>query len=153
MQIGRECPDELEALVEAPHIKDMVIKSPGEPALLVRSVQESFIKLRIPPTHDGAISASAVKLSQDIEQWRSRVYRLTRNFVDGSCLFGVFNVPRVDEGVQALNPAFAIHLEDTGDFDDSVSLDIEPGGFQIDKDKLRHAGFRLLGGYGASKLR
>ena len=47
--------------------------------------------------------------------------------------------------MHALNCAFAIYFEDTGNFDDPVSLDIEPGGFQIDKDKLRHACFRLLG--------
>jgi hypothetical protein len=66
--------------------------------------------------------------------------------VHGGSGFGVLNITRVDEGLQALALAFAIGLEDTGDFNDPVPLDIEPGGFQIDKDELRHACFRLLGG-------
>ena len=122
----------------------MVIEPPGQSALAICPVQESLVKLGIPPAHDGAVSAPAVELSQDVEQWRSRVYRLTGNFVDGSSTLGVFNVPRVDQGVQACGLAVAISFEDTGDFDNTVPLGIEPGGFQIDKDELRHACFRLL---------
>jgi len=152
MQIGWECPNELEALVEAPHVEDMVIEAPGQSALAIRPVQESFVELGIPATHDGAVRAPAVELSQDIEQRRSRVNRLTGNFVDGSSAFGVFNVPRIDQGVQACGRTVTVSLEDTGDFDDTVPLDIEPGGFQINKDELRHAYFRLLGSYRESKL-
>jgi hypothetical protein len=144
MQIGWECSNELEALVEAPHVKDMVIEPPGQAILSIGPVQESFIELGIPPTHDGAIRASAVELSQDVEQWRSRVYRLTGNFVDGSSALGVFNVPRVNQGVQAFGLTFTVSFEDTGDFNDTVLFDIESSGFQIDKDELRHACFRLL---------
>ena len=35
----------------------------------------------------------------------------------------------VVKGVQACGLAFAISLEDTGDFNDTVLLDIEPSGF------------------------
>jgi hypothetical protein len=64
--------------------------------------------------------------------------------VDGSSALGVFNVPGINQGVQAFGLAFAISLEDTGDFNDTVPFDVEPSGFQIDKDELRHACFRLL---------
>jgi hypothetical protein len=64
--------------------------------------------------------------------------------VDGSSALGVFNVPRIDQGVQAFSLAFALSLEDTGDFNDTVPFDIESSGFQIDEDELRHACFRLL---------
>src|SRR5262245_25284433 len=131
----------------------MVIEPPGQSVLAICSIQESLVKLSIPPAHDGAVSAPAVELSQDVEQRRSRVYGLTGNFVDGGSTLGVFNVPRVDQGMQTFSLAFAISLEDTGDFDDTVPLDIEPGGFQIDKDELRHACFRLLWGYRESQLR
>jgi len=146
MHIGREFPDELEALVETPHVKNVVIKAPGQPALPIRPVQESLVKLGIPPAHDGAVSAAAVELSQDVEQRGSCVYRLTGNFMDCGSGLGMFNVPRVDQGLQACSLAFAISLEDTGDFDDTVPLDIEPSGFQIDKDELRHVYFRFLWG-------
>src|SRR5215813_2352699 len=130
----------------------MVIEPPGQSALPICPVQESLVKLGIPPAHNGAVSAPAVELSQDVEQRRSRVYCLTGNFVDGGSGLGVFNVPRVNQGAQAFGLACAISLEDTGDFDDTVPLDIEPGGFQIDKDELRHAYFRLLGSYHESEL-
>jgi hypothetical protein len=152
MQIGWECSNELEALVEAPHVKDMVIEPPGQAILSIGPVQESFIELGIPPTHDSAVSAPAVELSQDVEQWRGRVYRLTGNFVDGGSTLGVFNVSGVDQGMEAFGLTFTVSLEDTGDFDDTMLLDIEPGGFQIDKDELRHACFRLLWSYRGSKL-
>src|SRR5207245_9658671 len=113
---------ELEALVEAPHVEDMVVEAPGQSALPIRSVQESLVKLGIPPAHDGAVRTPAVELSQDIEQLRRRVYRLTGNFVDGGSPLGVFNVPRIDQGVQTFGLAFAIGLEDTGDFDHPVAL-------------------------------
>src|SRR5262249_54022083 len=62
------------------------------------------------------------------------------------------NVPRADQGVQACGLACTVSLEDTGDFDNTVPLDIKPSGFQIDKDELCHACFRLLGSYRESKL-
>jgi len=130
----------------------MVIKAPGQSALSIGPVQESLVKLGIPPAHDGAVSAPAVELSQDVEQRRGCVYRLTGNFVDDGSGLGVFNVPRVDQGVQVFGLAFAISLEDTGDFDDTVPLDIKPSSFQIDKDELRHAYFRFLWIYRESKL-
>src|SRR5262245_26637929 len=122
----------------------MVIEPPGQAALAICPVQESLVKFGIPPAHDGAVSAPAIELSQDVEQRRSHVYRLTGNVVDGGSSLGVFNLPRVDQGVQAFGLAVTVSLEDTGDFDDTVPLDIEPSGFQIDKDKLRHACFRPL---------
>src|SRR5215510_497643 len=125
----------------------MVIEPPGQPVLPIGPVQESLVKFGIPPAHDGAVSAPAVELSQDVEQRWSRVYRLTGNVVDGSSALGVFNVPRVNQGVQAFGRAVTVSLEDTGDFDDTVPLDIEPGGFQINKDELRHACFRPLWSY------
>src|SRR5689334_9214528 len=114
----------------------MVIEPPGQSALAIRSVQESLVKLGIPPAHDSAVGAPAVELSQNVEQGWRRVYRLTGNFVDGGSALSVFNIPRVHQGVQAFGIAVAISLEDTGDFDDTVPLDIEPSGFQIDKDEL-----------------
>jgi hypothetical protein len=66
---------------------------------------------------------------QDVEQRRSRVYRLTGNVVDGGSALSVFNVPGVDHGVQACGLTCTVILEDTGDFDDTVPLDIEPSGF------------------------
>jgi hypothetical protein len=122
----------------------MVIEPPGQSVLPIGPVQESFVELGIPPAHNGALRAPAVKLLQDVEQWWSRVYCLTGNFVDGGSSLGVFNVPGVDQGMQAFDLTVTISLKETGDFDDTVPLDIEPGGFQIDKDELRHACFRLL---------
>src|SRR5215813_8172250 len=122
----------------------MVIEPPGQSALSICPVQESLVKFGIPPAHDGTVSASAIELSQDVEQRRSCVYRLTGNVMDGSSSLSVFNLPRVDQGVQACGLTLTASLEDTGNFDDTVPLDIEPGGFQIDKDELRHACFRLL---------
>src|SRR5215831_1659053 len=130
----------------------MVIEPPGQSALPIRPVQERFIKLGIPTAHDGAVSAPAVELSQDVEQQWSRVYRLTGNVVDRGSFRGMFNVPRADQGVQACGLAFTVSLEDTGDFDNTVPLDIKPSGFQIDKDELCHACFRLLWSYRESKF-
>src|SRR5215475_4552284 len=107
----------------------MEIEPPGQAALAICPVQESLVKFGIPPAHDGAVSAPAVELSQDVEQRWSRVYRLTGNFVDGGSALGVFNVPRVNQGVQTFGRTFTVSLEDTGDFDDTVPLDIEPGSF------------------------
>jgi hypothetical protein len=130
----------------------MVIEPPGQSALPIRPVQESLVKLGIPPAHDGTVSTPAIELSQDVEQRWSRVYRLTGNVVDGGSRLGVFNLSRVDQGVQACGLTFTVSLEDTGNFDDTVPLDIEPSGFKIDKDELRHACFRLLWSYRESKL-
>src|SRR4030095_14501166 len=113
----------------------MVIEPPGQSALPICPVQESLVKFGIPPAHDGAVSAPTVELLQDVEQRRSRVYRLTGNVVDGGSALSVFNVPGVDHGVQACGlPSTVIleatrALEDTGDFNDTVPLDIEPSGF------------------------
>src|SRR5262245_4024243 len=107
----------------------MIIEPPGQSALPICPVQKSLVEFGIPPAHDGAVSAPAIELSQDVEQRWSRVYRLTGNVVDGGSSLGVFNIPRIDQGVQACGLAFAISLEDTGDFDDTVPLDIEPSGF------------------------
>src|SRR5207247_11055494 len=100
----------------------MVIEPPGQSALAICPVQESLVKLGIPPAHDGAVSAPAVELSQDVEQWRSRVYRLTGTFVDGGSTLGVFKVARVDQGVQACGLAGVVSLEDTGDVGNSMPL-------------------------------
>src|SRR5215468_9366367 len=107
----------------------MVIEPPGQSALPICPVQESLVKFGIPPTHDGTVSAPAVELSQDVEQRRSRVYRLAGNVVDGGSTLSMFNVPRVDQGVQARGLTCTVSLEDTGDFDNTVPLDIEPSGF------------------------
>ena len=58
-----------------------------------------------------------------------------------------------ESSLQQKISGFGVSTAWGGNFNDPVSLDIEPGGFQIDKDKLRHACFRLLGSYGVSKLR
>jgi hypothetical protein len=58
----------------------------------------------------------------------------------------IFDVPRINQGLQDCGLTFAIGLEYTGDFDDTVPLNLEPSSFQIDKDELRHAYFRLLWG-------
>src|SRR4029077_5833239 len=114
---------------EAPHVEDMVIEPPGQSALPICPVQERLVKFGIPPAHDGAVSAPAVELSQDVEQRRSRVYRLTGNVVDGGSALSVFNISGVDQGVQACGLTCTGILEDTGDFDDTGPLDIEPSGF------------------------
>src|SRR6266508_1897855 len=123
----------------------MVIKPPGQPALPIRSVQESFVKLGIPPAHDSAVNTAAVELAQDLEQRRGRVYRLARNFMDGGSTLGMFNVSRVDQRLQVCALAFAIGLKNTSNFDDTMPFEIEASGLQIDKDELRHACFHLLG--------
>jgi len=151
-QISGEFADELEALVQTPHVKNVVIETPGQLALAIRPVQKGFVELRIPPTDDGTVSTVPVELAQHVEQRGSRGDSLTGNFMHLGSGLSVFDVPGIDQGLQNFGLAFAIGVEYTGDFDDTVPLDIEPSGFQIDKDELRHACFRLPWGYPEASL-
>src|SRR2546428_4551800 len=109
----------------------MVIKAPGQSALSIGPVQESLVKLGIPPAHDGAVSAPAVELSQDVEQRRGCVYRPTGDFVGSGSGLRVFHLPREEPGEQGLRLPFSLRLQDNGAFDDTLPLHLKPRSFPI----------------------
>ena len=134
MQIGREFAHELQPFVEAPDVKDVVVKAPGQAIVLVRFVEKGFVHLGIPTTQDGLLSAPAVELLQDLEQGRCRGNHFTVDVVDFSRAVGVFDVARIGQGLKILDVALPIGLKDAADLNDAMPLGIESGSFQIDED-------------------
>lgn len=134
MQVDGQGAEQLEALVQAPYVEDMIVKPPGNAVALVGAIQKRLVELRIPAADDGLVLAPLVELPQHFFKRRRRSNAGWRNLVDLGRLGALFHLAWIGQRVEIVGFALTVGLENAADFDDAVPVDIETGRFQINED-------------------